>query len=423
MSCSCTEWVPEDRPSLPTILTCLATITPPPPARGEGGGEGRRLHHQDSLGVVFLSATDSADLTSQESTLAQLAQQAQAPPTPHPPPSEEVTSVNMVTAMTTSEKTSVNMATALNHPPAQLYQPPAPVDQVSERTSYNLARAHQAAPRKRYLGEGSVPWPRYTEAKEKERETDKAVAMELQSQMREAQLQADRELAEQLQMRENSFQAAHNESQHHSVFPPQPLLDTIKKKKFPQLKHVEATPTETTPPETPPPGEVVPLRRKLGSMFSKAFKSRSSEGGAKGGAKGGAESPPSSRRSTKKTAQPQSPQVRGQKSEVAVPVPRSKMSSSSLVRGTQHSAAVYQNISGFEHYEDHVARPVNRVTVGSLAASHPPPPPPPPPPLYRRDQIASRQGLLREVRNRAPTVARQLRPVQTIEKRAFRVGE
>ena len=64
-------------------------------------------------------------------------------------------------------------------------------------------------------------------------------------------------------------------------------------------------------------------------------------------------------------------------------------------------------------------------------APPPPPPPPPlvakphPPPLYQRSRsvTSQRRVLLQEVRRSGKKVAARLIPVETIEKRAFRVGE
>ena len=357
------------------------------------------LQHQDSLGVVFLSATDSTDLINQE-----FVQHNKTPPTLH---------------LDSLEKTSFNMSMALN----PVYQSPAAtttgysipysiIDETNERTSYNMAIAQQAAPpRKRYLGEGNAPWPRYEE-REGKIHSDSTVARDLQTQLNQVQFLADRELAEQLQMKENSFQATDPVTQTHSIFPPEPLLKTIRTKQFPQLKHVETTPTKTTPTN-----ESLPLRKKFGSMFSKAFKnitSSNEEGSTP-------QSPPTTKKYNmkKKTSKRVNPQVENVKVQSS-PIPRSKMSSTSISQGTNHSA--YQNISGFSRYDDHIAPPVERATVG--ASSRPIPPPPPPLPISIRGQrLSPRQSLLQDVRKKAPTVARQLRPVQTIEKSAFRVGK
>lgn len=67
-------------------------------------------------------------------------------------------------------------------------------------------------------------------------------------------------------------------------------------------------------------------------------------------------------------------------------------------------------------------------------AEVPPPPPPPPPPLisrphphpsYQRSRsvTSQRRVMLEQVRTSGRKVASKLRPVVTIEKRAFRVGE
>lgn len=69
----------------------------------------------------------------------------------------------------------------------------------------------------------------------------------------------------------------------------------------------------------------------------------------------------------------------------------------------------------------------------AVTASHDSdPPPPPPPPLIthppksqpmRKPITSSKRKLLEEVRTAAPRVSKKLRPTETIEKRAFRVGE
>lgn len=250
--------------------------------------------------------------------------------------------------------------------------------------------------RRHYLGEGNAPWPQYkTQQQQQQQQGTRGegtggegiggeelvyttAALDIQ-----AQLEADRHLAEQLQMKEHSFQlAADPVATPHSVFPPQPLLDTIKSKKFPRLKHVEdkATPTESDP-------EPLPLRKRLGSMLSKTmFKSRRE--------------------------------------------PAKEMTHESIPALTKHQKKQKAR-SVWSHDKDRPTRPTagKEVTVGAMPGnSHtlPPPPapplPPPPPPQGMR-MLSPRQLMLKEVQTRAPTVARQLRPVETIEKRAFRIGK
>ena len=222
------------------------------------------------------------------------------------------------------------------------------------------------APRKKALGEGSAPWPRPPRKKEKKRTStrphggaskmDGSLAEEFQAQLNQAQLVADRELAEQLQMKENSFQlprATDSKATPHSVFPPQSLLDTIRSKKFPQLR--KTPPTGTTPTEATPTGATPTegsLKRKLGSLISrKVFKNSSS-------------------------VAPGNPSWR------------------------------------------------SKISLATPPGATPPLPPPPPPlPPSQRSLLSPRQGMLRDVRAHAATVARKLKPVQTIEKRAFRVGQ
>ena len=437
--CSCSEWIPEGRPSLPSILTSLSSLLPhPQTTRDEKRGRGM-LTHQDSLGVVFLSATDSADLSNQDSSLAQLAHQYQAPPpdnqTPPPgnqapptdhqaPPTDPLRKrsyedlvLSPDVPLTNQEVTSVNMAIATN--PVYI--------SVDERTSLNMALATEpirqppSSPpwRRQALGEGHAPWQRYTRHQETsegmQQETidqgtgDQAVARELQAQLLRAQEQTDRELAEQLQMKENSFRATDTVALPTSVFPPQPLLDTIKSKKFPQLKHVEATPTDATPTES------VPLKKRLGSLLSKArYKMRKSGNTSPADVTA---APPSGTRPSSKN------KSTAAKLQATPPahVPRGQVSFAA-----NKSAPVfgdYQNIAGFSHYDDYATPQTMKTTVGTMSGTYRPPPPPPPPPPPSLRLLSPRQHLLREVQSRAPTVARQLRPVQTIEKRAFRVGK
>ena len=437
--CSCSQWEPSNRPSIPTILALLADFLPTGHIRAKGEGEGKKesregtLEHQDSLGVVFLSATDSADLHNQNSSLAELARVQQAPPQQATPIPQSVprrqsfedlvlspdskappTASNNTTspkAPYESEMTSYNMAMA---------QQAAPVDGKSERTSYNMAVAMQQPPasRRRYLGEGNAPWPPYVQpsqldhtppaprhpwvapqasqaprhpwvAPQDTNSDDIAMALDIQAQLDQAQVEADRQLAEQLQMKENSFQTADPVAPQKSIFPPQPLLDGIKSmgKKFSRTKHAEE---QTTPPDKT--YEALPLRKKLGSMLSKAVSKTTS--------------------STSSHTHQHHP-------------PPSKMSSHAKKKSEIQNDTGYQNSAGFSHRKELMA-PLKSKQGTMASSSHvpPPPPPPPPPPSGRRKGILSpRQLMLKEVQFRAPTVARQLKPVQTVEKRAFRVGK
>ena len=262
-------------------------------------------------------------------------------------------------------------------------------------------RAPHPEPRKTALGEGNAPWPRRQEKKVKKRigeDKDVMLARELQAQHDVAQLQADRELAEQLQMKENSFQlprATDPKTTPTSIFPPQPLLNSIKSKMFPQLKHVESTPTKEAPPTQSS------LRRKLSSLIPRSFSTKPSP-------------PPSSSPALSSSKEPVKPEL--------VTTPRSKMAPRVRVREELPSYPNYQNIAGFSRYHEHTAPPVETHTVGAMAADSRPPPPPPPPPAVRRIPLSPRQLMLKDVRARGADVARKLRPVQTVEKRAFRVG-
>ncbi|CAI8048431.1 Probable serine/threonine-protein kinase SIS8 [Geodia barretti] len=442
---SCTEWVPEDRPSLPTILSSLSDLLPHPQTRG-AGSQGARppLQHQSSLGVVFLSATDSTDLMEQDSSLSRLARQNQATPTSNATPTA---STNMLVTRQQSsphrldndikrnvlpekERLPLNwssdnkVAVSKLRKPAkkarakytgrgkldlqrqQISESTVPVDEESERTSLNMAtavqqtpRAPHPEPRKTALGEGNAPWPRRQEKKVKKRigeDKDVMLARELQAQHDVAQLQADRELAEQLQMKENSFQlpqATDPKTTPTSIFPPQPLLNSIKSKMFPQLKHVESTPTKEAPPTQSS------LRRKLSSLIPRSFSTKPSP-------------PPSSSPALSSSKEPVKPEL--------VTTPRSKMAPRVRVREELPSYPNYQNIAGFSRYHEHTAPPVETHTVGAMAADSRPPPPPPP--AVRRIPLSPQQLMLKDVRARGADVARKLRPVQTVEKRAFRVG-
>ena len=388
--------------------------------------------------MVFLSATDSADLQNQNSSLADLARVQQAPPqqaTPIPqavpsnprrqsfedlvlspdslapptvtnnttsPTAPEKTSYNMAMALQSfpyeSERTSYNMAMALQHPSKPR------VDPRSEMTSYNMAVASQVSSnysRRRYLGEGNAPWPPYVHPRhldptprppkvprppqvpQETNSEDIAMALDIQAQLDQAQVEADRQLAEQLQMKENSFHTADPVAPQKSLFPPQPLLDSIKSmgKKFSRSKHVEE---QTTPPEQP--SEALPLKKKLGSMLSKAVSKTTP--------------------STSSHAHQHYP----------TPSKRGKKKS-----GVQNDMG-YQNVGGLSRGE--MMAPVKSKQGTMASSSHVPPPPPPPPLPGRRGRVLSpQQQMLKEVQSRAPTVARQLRPVQTVEKRAFRVGK
>lgn len=428
---SCTEWVPEERPSLPSILTSLSDLqSHPQPREAEPQGAGpprARLEHQDSLGVVFLSATDSADLMEQDSSLAQLAQQNLAPPTSNATPPAPLNATPSHPSDLSREKTSsktavskgrkmkkrgqlddstLNMTLRVN----PMY---SSVDEESERTSLNMAVATQLAvprapppgPRKKALGEGSAPWPHYVTSQQgsprahsvvEDEETrphttsklaaDTMLARDMQAQLNQAQLEADRELAEQLQMKENSFMlppATNPKATPTSIFPPQPLLNSIKSKMFPRLKHVETTPTQAPPTESS-------LKKKLGSLIPRSL----------------SRTPPSSRNNTS------TPEV--------VATPPSKMAPRVKSREPP-SYHAYQNIGGFSHYHEYTTPPVERHVVGASAAVHPPPPPPPPP-AVRKHQPSPRQLMLKDIQAHSSAIARRLRPVQTVEKRAFRVG-
>ena len=450
---SCTEWVPEDRPSLPSILTSLSDLQSHPQPRGAGpqgaGPPQARLEHQDSLGVVFLSATDSADLTEQDSALAQLAQQNLAPPTSNatppaplnatPPHPSDLSREKMSSKMAVSkgrkmkrkkrgvlDDSTLNMTLAVN----PMY---SSVDEESERTSLNMAVATQQAvprapppgPRKKAVGEGSAPWPHYVASQQgspwahsiveetrphatSEWAVDTMLARGLQAQLNQAQLEADRELAEQLQMKENSFMlppATDPKATPTSIFPPQPLLDSIKSKMFPRLKHVETTPTQAPPTESS-------LKKKLGSLIPRSL-SRTPHSSRNNSSTPGVVATPPSKMATppSKMAPPPSKMA----------TPPSKMAP--RVRSREPpSYHAYQNIGGFSHYHEYTTPPVERHVVGASAAAAPPPPPPPPPPAVRKHQPSPRQLMLKDIQAHSAAIARKLRPVQTVEKRAFRVG-
>ena len=436
---SCTEWVPEERPSLPSILTSLSDLQSHPQPREagpQGAGPPRaRLEHQDSLGVVFLSATDSADLMEQDSALAQLAQQNLAPPTSNatppaplnatPPHPSDLSREKMSSKMAVSkgrkmkrkkrgllDDSTLNMTLRVN----PMY---SSVDEESERTSLNMVVATQQAvprapppgPRKKALGEGSAPWPHYVTSQQgspwahsveetrphatSKLAADTMLARDMQAQLNQAQLEADRELAEQLQMKENSFMlpsATDPKATPTSIFPPQPLLDSIKSKMFPRLKHVETTPTQAPPTESS-------LKKKLGSLIPRSL----------------SRTPPSSRNNSSTPAVVATPP-----SKIATPPSKMAPRVKSREPPSYHA---YQNIGGFSHYHEYTAPPVERHVVGASAAAPPrPPPPPPPPPAVRKHQPSPHQLMLKDIQAHSAAIARKLRPVQTVEKRAFRVG-
>ena len=476
---SCTEWEPGERPSLPAILASLTELLPPTHGRGDGeeGGRGRgRLEHQDSLGVVFLSATDSADLTNQNSALGELARQNQGPPSLQQATPPVPLPLQRAPLMPKRSYEDLFLGPDVEAPPTQqedgtsdnmtkaLWSPHLPADEESERTSYNMAIGLQmpSSHRRQYLGEGNAPWPRHkppsppyvtpwdvaqqpsqrprnqhnvpldsqqqqlvaqegvrdiagvlmtgaSEEMGRARETERAdvtvaretgradvtVAREVQAQLELAQVQADRQLAEQLQMKEHSFQLTDSVAPPTSVFPPQPLLDTIKSKQFPQLKHVES---ETTPTESK-------------NNLLKTLKTKKKT---------------SSKAKMKLAKQSVLPAEWNLPAKVATP--HHNYSGETLPSKAQlpHSSD-HQTIPGRTHHLEH-RTPPDKKTVGAMTGrthpAPPPAPPPPPPPTSRaRFMPSPRQLMLKEVKHRAPTVARQLRPVQTIVKRPFRVGK
>ena len=285
-------------------------------------------------------------------------------------------------------------------------------------------------PRKSTLGEGSTPWPGYVTGKQKKKvhgvlpvqdtrrhdtergntiqddrieedDDDMVLAINLQAQLDHAQLEADRELAKQLQMKENSFQATGPTTTPSSVFPPQPLLDSIKSKMFPQLKHVETTPTQAPPTDSS-------LKKRLSSLIPRSLSKKPS---------------PSSSSSSSSRKKPVKPELVTTSLRKERETPPPKMPP--LVRKSQEPPGYpdYQNIGGFSRYDKLTAPPVKTHVLGAMSASSPPPPPPPPPPpSVKRFAPSPRQLMLKYIRAHGANVVRKLRPVQTVEKRAFRVG-
>ena len=418
--CSCSQWDPSQRPSLPSILVSLAELLPQSraerQAEGEGGKRGR-LEHQDSLGVVFLSATDSADLAQQESSLAELARMNQAPPTPQQatPTIQQAPTPHTVQLRKPSYEDlyfDEDMA-------SQEIQQKAPPTFTGEMTSLHMAQATQMAhPLGQLPPRGSPyhPQPYQGHAHPYHGPVyDTAVVRDLQAQLDIAQMEADHQLAEQLQMKENSFQfptTSDNVAPPTSVFPPQPLLDTIKSKRFPELRHVEeatrihtkapprkskkATPTKIEPM----PEKAIPTKGKLASLASLVAKAKP-------------RSPTSTSKPTKKTKSlfsettAHSSGKAGWSSSVDPPTKSAKKKSSKS-----------------SHYIK--SWPMGKTKAPYTQPGPPPPTPPPPPPVpprrLARHKPSPRQLMLKEVQARAPTVARQLKPVETIVKRPFRVG-
>ena len=438
---------------------------------------------------MFLSATDSDDLANQDSQLVELAHRQQAPEAP--PTSRETTPLQQLQAdyySTSDEDDIVSIPPQappphqppLHHrlsyedlfllpdvepkktPPTQQKAPPTlqkapPLTDIveDEATSYNMAVATQLA---LPLGESSAPWPRpkantsrlrtavaktkkvvgMKERRSAVRRTedgDQLLARELQREMDLAQMAADHQLARQLQLKENTFQApgAASESSSSSVFPPRSLLESIKSMKAPRLKHVTDTEAPPTKPEaTPTKPETTPTKSKLDWLHSKirhktppqnesssqqaaspALSKKATSPPTKVAPHLSKKAPPPSKVASKVTPPPSkvASKVAPPPSKVAPPPSKVAPHGSKSVPPSKPSA--------------HGKKVAGRGSPSGMPTSAIPQAPPPPPVqhVHRPFVVPSpRQQMMKELRAKAPTVAKKLKPVQTVEKRAFRVG-
>lgn len=450
---------------------------------------------------MFLSATDSDDLANQDSQLVELArkqQASEAPPTSQETTPLQQQLQDDYYSTSSPEEDSLDDIIAIppqapppnqapfHHklsyedlfllpdvepkktPPTQQKAPPtlqkAPPPIEYEDTSYNMAVAMQLG----YpLGEHSAPWPRpqantsrlktaiqHVAKKRKERkekrgeveersvvrraeDEDQLLAMELQKEMYVAQVEADHQLAEQLQLKENSFRApgaaSEPSSSSSSIFPPSSLLESIRSKKHRKLKHVTDTEAPPTRPEaTPTNQEATPTKSKLDWLLAKtrhktppqnenrAVSSQQSVPTKK------AKSPPSKVAPPPSKVAPPPSKVATHLSKKAPPPsamaskvapPPSKMVSKVAPHGSKAAPPSKPSAQ--------LKKAAKKGSPSRTATSAVPQAPPPPPIHHVRRPLvvpSPRQQMMKELRAKAPTVAKKLKPVQTVEKRAFRVG-
>ena len=424
----CSEWEAGDRPSLPSILTSLSSLLPHPQPRGERGGKGGR-EHQDSLGVVFLSATDSADLNNQDEVLARIARQVQEatqpqqappqapPPAPlnkrtsyedlvlSPPPSavsDEKKRLPTMRAKSSGKKTSVRVrpepeSEMTSYNMAESFQEQEysqPVDWQSERTSYNMA-----------FGVQSLPFSHRTRGERNTLPTKDTTSLNMAMALNPLYISPSARPSAAPRV----SRAMDRESERTSYNMASGLQAPPESGR---RKHALGEGSAPWPPymgrgevsgQQPPAGDQQLTQLQLDMQLARQLQMRENSFLLP---------QDSDRTSSGSSVFPPQPLLDTIKQKKFPPL---KHVEATPTEATPTESSLRKRLGSL------LTRKKSKKSATGSSQAPPPPPPPALPPARRH--LSPRQVLLREVQNRAPTVARQLKPVQTIEKRAFRVGE
>ncbi len=217
--------------------------------------------------------------------------------------------------------------------------------------------------------------------------------------------------------------------------PPQPLLQSIKSGSIPQLKPVAKSkkkaatppvfssqkarvPSSPIPPSTDEDRQEQGKAKRLVSKLSDYSKMAASHVSRKEHRTEPA--PSKSFQSQRSKALPESSALK----KKSAPAAKSSLHSSSISTKTASKSPTASNYPRMSKFSSALKSGAKKKTVSSAVPVPPPPPPVPPVPSRAHNPWHTpRQQMLKQVRMLAPVVGKSLRPVDTVEKRAFRVGE